>query len=170
MNLYTPVKMVMPINHKVELIVMDQKRITAGSVLILILLGLCLYYHDYHEDNLKYPSTAAILSDYPEGSQVFVSGSVIKPNKNGFYLRDGGKIDIVYNVISSEHVQPDDYVQVLGILEHNYTIESNITYVETKWGYEFIILRSGLALIIFIFIFFRYWKFNFRTLELIRRR
>ena len=149
---------------------MDLKRITAGSVLMLILLSLCIYYHDYHEFNSKYPSTAAIESYYPEGSQVFIDGTVVKPNSNGFYLRDGNNMDIVYNVISSEHVQPDATVQLLGILGPNYTIKSTKIYVETKGGYEFIIFRSALAIIVFIFIFFWYWKFNFKTFELIRRR
>lgn len=149
---------------------MDLKRITLGSVLILILLSLCIYYYGYHEDNLKYPSTAAILSEYPEGSLVFVSGTAVKQNNKGFYLRDGSNWSIEYNVISGKHIKPGDYVQLLGILGPSYTIKSTETAVETGWGYEFIIFRSALALIVLIFIFFRYWKFNFKTLELIRRR
>lgn len=148
---------------------MDLKRIAAGSILVLILIGLCIYYHDYHESNLKYPSTTAILSGYPEGSQVFVSGTVVKPDKNGFSLRDGNNIEVVYNVISDVYVERDDNVQLLGTLESNYTIKSTKIYVETKEGYEFILFRSALAILLFILIFFWYWKFDFKTLELIRR-
>ena len=149
---------------------MDLKRITVLSALILILLILCIYYYNYHESNSKYPSTADIESHYPEGSLVFIDGTVIKPNNKGFYLRDKNNLDIVYNVISGKHVQPDDNVQLLGILGPNYTIKSTRIYVETKWGYEFIIFRSALALIVLLFIFFRYWKFDFKTFELIRRQ
>jgi hypothetical protein len=149
---------------------MDLKRIAAGSILTLILLSLCIYYNCYHESNSKYPSTAAIESYYPEGSLVFVSGTATKHNKNGFDLLDKDNPDIEYQVISGKYVEPDDNVQLLGILGPNYTIKSTKTVVETDEGYEFIILRSALALIVFIFIFFWYWKFNFRTLELIRRR
>lgn len=149
---------------------MDLKRITAGSVLVLILLSLCVYYYEYHEDNLKYPSTGAILSDYPEGSLVFISGSVVRPNNNGFYLRDGYNHDIIYKVISGKNVEPGDYVQLLGILGPSYTIKSTRAAVETSWGYEFILFRSALALIVLIFIFFRYWKFDFKTFELTRRK
>jgi hypothetical protein len=152
-----------------ELIGMDLKRIAAGSILVLILLSLCVYYHNYHEDNSKYPSTAAIESYYPEGSLVYVDGSVVKQNKNGFYLRDGNNIELVYNVISNEHVERNDNVQLLGILESNYTIKSTRIYVETNWGYKFILFRSALAIIVFILIFFWYWKFDFKTFELIRR-
>ena len=149
---------------------MDLKRTAAVSALILILLSLCIYYYNYHESNSKYPSTAAIESNYPEGSLVFVSGTAIKQNNNGFYLRDGENWIIIYNVISGKHVQPDDHVQLLGILGPDYTIKSTKTVVATKWGYHFILLRSALALIVFIFIFFRYWKFDFKTFEIIRRQ
>ena len=149
---------------------MDLKQIAAGSMLILILLSLCIYYHDYHESNLKYPSTAAILSQYPEGSTVFISGTALKQNYNGFDLRDDNSWNTRYHIISNKHIKPDDYVQLLGILGQNYTVKSTRTVVETKHGYEFIILRSAIALITFMFIFLWYWKFNFKRFELIRRR
>ena len=149
---------------------MDLKRITAVSALILILLSLCVYYYNYHESNSKYPSTAAIESSYPEGALVFVSGTALKQNNNGFYLRDGDNWNIIYNVASSKHVQPGDHVQLLGILGPDYLIKSTRTVVETNWGYEFIIFRSALALIVLFFIFFWYWKFDFKTFEFERRQ
>ncbi|MEN4018378.1 MAG: hypothetical protein PQ968_08010 [Methanobacterium sp.] len=39
-----------------------------------------------------------------------------------------------------------------------------------KWSYEFILLRSALALVFLIFIFFSYWKFDFKISEFTRRR
>ena len=147
---------------------MDLKRITAGSLLVLLLLSLCVYYYHYHGDNLKYPSTAAVESYYPEGSTIFVSGTATKVNKDGFYLLDNSG-SIEYRIISGKHVKPGDNVQLIGILGPSYTIKSTRAMVETSGGYAFIILRSALALIVFIFIFFRYWKFNFRTFEFTRR-
>lgn len=147
---------------------MDLKRTAAVSALILILLSLCIYYYNYHEFNSKYPSTAAIESNYPEGALVFVSGTALKQNNKGFYLRDGDNWSIIYKVVSGKHVEPDDNVQLLGILGPDYTIKSTRTVVETKWGYDFIIFRSGLALIVLIFIFFRYWKFDFKTFQILR--
>ncbi|MEL7669239.1 hypothetical protein [Methanobacterium sp.] len=149
---------------------MDLKRIATVLLLAFILLSLCFYYHNYYNDNLKYPSTAAIESHYPEGSLVYITGSVTKPTNNGFCLRDGNNLDIIYNVTSSKKVQPIDYIQLLGILGHNYTINSTEVYVETNHGYELIIFRSALALIVFIFIFFWYWKFDFKRFEFLRRR
>lgn len=149
---------------------MDLKRITAVSVLAIILLSLCFYYYNYHESNLKYPSTAAIESNYPEGSLVFVEGTALKQNNNGFYLRDGDNWSIIYRVASGKQIQPGDHVQLLGILGPSYTIKSTRTVVETNWGYDFIISRSALALIVLILIFFRYWKFDFKTFEIIRRQ
>ncbi|OEC86069.1 MULTISPECIES: hypothetical protein [Methanobacterium] len=168
--LYTYAKIVITINHENQLVVMDLKRTASVSLLAFILLGLCLYYHNYYDDNLKYPSTEAIESHYPEGSLVYITGSVTKPTKNGFNLRDGNNLDIVYNVTSNKKVQPIDYIQLLGILGHNYTINSTEIYAETNQGYEFIIFRSALALIVFILIFLWYWKFDFKRIEFIRRQ
>lgn len=148
---------------------MDLKKITAVSVLSLALLSLCIYYYDYHEDNAKYPSTYAIESYYPEGSLVFIEGTAIKQNKDGFYLRNNNW-DIEYKIISGKHIEPGDNVQLLGILGPSYTIKSIRVVVEPTWGFEFIIFRSALALIVLIFIFFRYWKFDFKTFELARRK
>ena len=148
---------------------MDLKRITACSILVLILLGLCIYYDNYHENNLKYLSTAAVQSYYPEGSVIFVSGTVTKVNKEGFNLLDNSG-SLEYRVLSGKDVKPDDNVQLIGVLGPKYTIKSIRANVETANGYHFILLRSALAMIIFIFIFFRYWKFNFKTFEIIRRQ
>lgn len=149
---------------------MDLKRVAAGSVLVLILLSLCIYYDTHYEDSRKYPSTAAIESHYPEGSLVFVSGAVVRPNNNGFYLRDNDNRTIVYTILSSgQKVSPGDHVQLLGILGHSYTIQSTKVDVETNWGYEFILFRSALAFIVLIFLFFMYWKFDFKTFEFVKR-
>ena len=148
---------------------MDLKRITIGSVLVLMLLSLCVYYYHYHEDNLKYLSTAAVESYYPEGSIIFVSGTATKINKDGFNLLDNSG-SVEYRIISGKHPEPGDNVQLIGVLGPSYIIKSTRAMVETRQGYGFILFRSALALIVFIFIFFRYWKFNFRTFELTRRR
>ena len=148
---------------------MDLKRITAGSVLVLLLLSLCVYYYNYHEDNLKYLSTAAVQSYYPEGSTIFVSGTATKINKDGFNLLDNSG-SVEYRIISGKHPEPGDNVQLIGVLGPSYTIKSTRAMVETSQGYGFILFRSALALIVFIFIFFRYWKFNFRRFELTRRK
>lgn len=147
---------------------MTLKRIAIGLALVLILLALCLYYNTYHESYKEYPSTEIILSNYPEGSVVSVSGSVLRVNSNGFDLLDNnGKTE--YKIESSEHVNPADHIQLIGILGPSYTIKSTKLIVETNWNYEFVIQRSAVALIFLIFIFLRYWKFNFKTLEFIRK-
>ena len=145
------------------------KRIAIGFSLILILLVLCLYYNHYHESTFEYPSTDTILSNYPEGSTVSVSGTALRQTSYGFDLLDkNGKTE--YKIISSHHINPADNIQLIGVLEPNYTIKCTKMVIETEWSYEFVIQRSALALIFLIFIFFRYLKFDFRTLEFIRLR
>lgn len=144
------------------------KRIAIGFSFILILLVLCLYYNHYPESTLEYPSTNAILSNYPEGSTVSVSGTALRSNSNGFDLLDkNGKTE--YKIITSKHVNPADNIQLIGVLGPSYTIKSTKMIVETEWSYEFVLQRSALALIFLIFIFLRYWKFDFKTFEFLRR-
>ena len=144
------------------------KRILLGVSLILILLALCFYFNHNYESHLKYPTTNTILSNYPEGSTVSVTGSVIRLNDGGFvFLDENGVTE--YKIESSVPVQPTDHVQLIGILGPYYTIVANIIAVETARSYEFVILRSALALIFLSFIFLRYWKFDFKTFEFIRR-
>ncbi len=148
---------------------MDYERILTGFSLILILLILCLYYNHYHESTLEYPSTDSILSNYPEGSIISVSGTALRLNNNGFDLLDKN-CKTEYKIITSEHVNPGDNIQLIGVLGPSYTIKSTKMIVETAWSYEFVIQRSALALIFLVFIFFRYWKFDFKTFEFMRRK
>ncbi len=146
-------------------------RITAGFFLILILLVLSVYYHNHYESHQEYPSTGVILSSYPEGSTVSVSGTALRQNKNGFDFLDIYKGKYVeYKIETSQQVKPGDHIQLIGVLDPSYTIKATKIIIETDWSYEFVIFRSALAAIFLIFIFLRYWKFNFKTLELTRRK
>lgn len=140
-------------------------------ILILILSLLCVYYYNNYEVNAEYPSVKTIISSYPEGEIVSVGGVVSGIYSNGFYLKDnfhGEKV--VYKVNSSSKVEINDYVSVLGRLGPEYNIEPSKILVAKRWKEDFLLLRSAIGGIILLFIFWRYWKFDFKLMEFIRRK
>ena len=140
-----------------------------GVILILILFVLCFYYYTNHESSLEYTPTSVILSRYPYGSMVSVSGEVTDLNNGGFSLLDNSK-RVTYMIASTSKVEKGDKVQLIGILGHSYRIKSTKLIVINEFNNKLVILRSVIALIVMIFIFLWYWKFNFKTFELVRRR
>ena len=40
--------------------------------------------------------------------------------------------------------------------------------VSKRWKYEFVYIRSFIALILLIFVFMRNWKFNIKRMEFVR--
>ncbi|MEN4018389.1 MAG: hypothetical protein PQ975_00680 [Methanobacterium sp.] len=146
-------------------------RIITGFILILILTILCINYNANYESHLEYPSTGAILAEYPENSTVYVSGEVTSLNNDGFELQDNynGK-KVRYIIETSKKAGIGDNVQVVGILGPSFNVKSTEIIVMKKWSYEFVLLRSALALVFLIFIFFSYWKFDFKIFEFMRKK
>lgn len=139
-----------------------------GVILILVLFVLCVYYYTNHKSSLEYTPTSVILSKYPYGSMVSVSGEVTDLNDGGFNLLDNSK-RVTYRITSTSKVEKGDKVQLIGILGHSYSINSTKLIVINEFNNKLVILRSVIALIILIFIFFVYWKFDFKTFEFMRR-
>lgn len=148
-----------------------KKRITAASFLLIVLFALFIYYNDNYETEAAYPSSKTVLSDYPAGAMISVNGDVISVYNGGFYLKDDyqGEI-IVYNVSSSTSVVVSDKASVLGKLGPYYRIESSKVLVHKKWKEDFILYRSALGGLFLALIFFIYWRFDFKTMEFIKRR
>ncbi|MEN4005934.1 MAG: hypothetical protein PQ964_01010 [Methanobacteriaceae archaeon] len=124
-----------------------------------------------YESHLEYPSTGAILAEYLEGSTVYVSGEVISLKSSGFELQDdyNGK-KVRYMIETSKKAEIGDSVQVIGILGPSFTVKSTEIIVMKKLSYEFVLLRSALALVFLIFIFFSYWKFDFKIFGFVRKK
>jgi len=147
-----------------------KKRLFITLILVLVLSLLCVYFVNNYESHLDYPSTGAILSDYPEGEMVSVSGEVM-----GVYI-DGSEIfdnyhgeKVIFIVKSSSNVSIGDNVAVLGILGSSYEITASKIIVSEKWMTDFVYLRSGLAFFIIVFIFYRYWRFDIKNREFMEK-
>lgn len=147
------------------------KRIISLLILFLILVGLCIYYYDNFMAHQEYPSLGVVVNNYPEGNMVSVSGTVTETFDNGFYMQDNyqGKT-VTFKVYTDSKVRLGDKSQVLGVLGSDYQITPSKMIIIEKWSYDFLLLRSLIALFFLVFIFNRYWRFDFTNYEFVRRR
>lgn len=147
------------------------KRILTGIILIVALAGLCTYYAAEYQNHLKYPSYEVILSDYPQGEVVNVGGTVTTTFNGGFQTIENHQGHLVsMKILNDTPVSVQDKVSVVGVLAPNNTI-INVERVEVNeyWKYIFVLLRSFLALIFLLYIFHRYWSFDWKSYEFRRR-
>ena len=147
------------------------KRILTGIILIIALAGLCTYYVSEYQNHLKYPSYEVILLNYHTGEVVNVEGKVISTFNGGFQTTEnfyGHWVNM--KIISDTPVSVEDKISVVGVLAPNNTIINvQILEVNQYWKYIFVFLRSLVALIILLYIFHRYWSFDWKTYEFRRR-
>lgn len=140
-------------------------------VLLMALVLLTAYYVSNYQQHLENPNTSIILESYPLGQTVAVSGDVTNVNNGSFTLLDEYHYTRVnYTVYSPEKLSVGDEAEVLGTLEDNYQISASKILVITSFDYNFMLLRSGIAVLIFLFFFFRYWRFDFKKFEFRRVR
>jgi hypothetical protein len=146
-------------------------RIFIGILILTLIVTLCAYYASEYENNLEHPSYGTILSDYPEGEVVRVYGTVVRNYPGGYEIQQIYNDQLVTMQVDSESpVALGDRVDLLGVLGPEYTIISvQKIYVNEMWKYYFILLRSFLVLLFMVFIFNRYWSFDFKKLVFRRR-
>lgn len=147
-----------------------KNRIIISIFLITALIGICFYYHFNFEYNEKYPSTDFILTNYPEGETVYVSGIFHGGYNGGFYIIDPSHKKVIYKINSSFTAEDGDTISIIGTLGPSFTITPQKIIINNGWKEYFLLIRSGIIAIILFFIFWRYWKFDFKNMEFIRRR
>lgn len=70
---------------------------------------------------------------------------------------DKGSKNVIFTVLPNSHIDVDvdigDKVEVLGTLDPDYQISAEKIIVSKRWKYEFVYIRSFIALILLIFVF-----------------
>jgi hypothetical protein len=147
------------------------QKLVAGLILLVILISFCFYYANEYENNLDYPSYGAILSGYPLGTVVHIYGTVTETYPGGFVIREKYYDHVFhFRVQSDTSVGLGDDVDLLGVLgQSNEIVRVTKIEVSSLWKYQFLLLRSFLALIFLVFIFHRYWRWDFEIFEFRRR-
>lgn len=147
------------------------KRILTGIILTIALAGLCAYYAEEYPNHLKYPSYDAILAEYPQGEVVNVGGTVTDTFNGGFQIEENHQGHLVtMKILNNTQVMVNDKVSVVGVLAPDNTV-INVERVEVNeyWKYIFLLLRSFLVLLFLVFLFHRYWSFDWKNYQFRRR-
>lgn len=92
-------------NIREKLNKIGKNRLLLLIFLLLILTDLCFYYVENFSQHEDYPSIKDVLSSYPEGQLVSISGTVIQTFPGGFdmYDYDSGVL-FKFTVYSGENV------------------------------------------------------------------
>lgn len=147
----------------------NHKRILAGSLLLILLVSLCIFYSEgRHMRNLDYTIYGiAKTNQYSPGDLVYMEGMAINTYKGGY--------DFYYHH-RTMHVQSSlspskwDSIRIIGVLvPDNQIINIRRTEVTELWKLAFILLRSFFALIFLLYIFHYYWYFDSRKFVFRRR-
>ena len=148
----------------IKIVVTNRKFVLISLILALILLSS--YYELNYQKHLEHPGTSIILKNYPVGQTVSVSGNVREVYNDSFILSNNyHQIEVNYTVYSPEKVSLGDSVEVLGVLGNSYSITASKILVLSAFDYQFMIFRSAVILLIFIYFFRRYWRFDFDKME-----
>lgn len=147
-------------------------RIFIIAILFISLTALCLYYSSEYKKHLEYPSYESILSsDYPLNQLVYIQGSIIKMEADGYYIYNNyNGHDVIIKVLGPSPAGLDDEVSILGVLgPSNQIISVKEIRVIYNWKYKFLLLRSLLALFFLFIIFLYFWRFDFKKIVFKRR-
>lgn len=145
---------------KINRIITSRKLIFISLILGLILLSS--YYELNYQKHLEHPDTGIIIKDYPIGDTVAVSGNVREVYKDSFILSDTyHQTEVNYTIYSPQKVSTGDSVELLGVLGNSYHINASNILITSAFDYQFMIVRSAIIFLIFIYFFRRYWRFDF---------
>jgi hypothetical protein len=148
-----------------------KKRLVVVVVLIILLFSLSFYFTNNMMNHVPYHTTADVVSNYPLGEEVTISGTVFSYEENGFLVGEtyNGQM-VYYHIVSNLSVVPGDYISFKGILGRNYTVTVIKSEVVSPQSYEFEIWRSLVVVPFLVIIFFIYWRFDLKKLAFVRRK
>jgi hypothetical protein len=136
-------------------------------ILITCLLLLNSYHYLNHELYEEYPGNEAVINGF-EGT-VSIGGTVTYASPESFDIQvTPGSPGRIVKVLSAEHVDSGDRVEVLGLLQRDALTPDQII-VYKKWSYYSIYIRSVFVLPIVLYLFFSYWTFDLQLMRFRRR-
>ena len=150
---------------------MDRRRRLSLTLLFLIAAAaLCVGYGATEDARSPYPMTDEIAADYEAhvGEDILVFGTVEAIDGGRVTITtdtDAGPLSLTVSGVDRA-VQPGGVLQVYGRLEMGHTIDATrIVVVNDSPGAELgKFAVSGLGALLFLGLFFRYWRVDLRGL------
>lgn len=152
---------------------MYQKRFTFGLILVILLIGLMLYYSIDH--NNHNPDPQYILDHYEDyfTTKVVFTGEVEKIiliNNTLLIHVTSTSERILISTTEPLKTQQGDMIEVYG----NFTSRTRMTtenlLINSRLGYDLIFIRSLPAIPFALYLFFRTYRFNPTTYRFERRQ
>jgi len=152
---------------------MKHKRLISGIFLAVILASLILY--SGIEYNTYDPSIEYILENFEtyNNTKISFSGIIEEVNETNQQItisipRTPYLIEIKTDTIE-DNMQKGNIVEILGVLDGKYHVNAEKILVIERWKSDLVIIRSLPAIPFALYLFFRIWRFNKKTLRFERR-
>ena len=131
-------------------------------LLICAFVVLAAYHQANITQHLDYPREGEVSANYAKyvGQNVTISESVVATDVGSFQLRG---VYSTYTILSSEAVQRGDVVTVVGTLQPGHQLRAVAMYVAPWLLSELVYVRSFIALVFVVVLFFVSWRFDWRA-------
>jgi len=131
-------------------------------LLICAFVVLAAYYQANITQHLDYPREGEVSANYAKyvGQNVTISGTVAATDVGSFQLKG---LYGTYTILSSEAVQRGDVVTVVGTLQPGHQLRAVAMYVAPWLLSELVYVRSFIALVFVVVLFFVSWRFDWRA-------
>jgi hypothetical protein len=138
------------------------RRGVIAVALICAFVVLAVYYQANITQHLDYPSEREVSANYAQyvGQNVTISGGVVATGVGSFQLKG---MYGTYTILSSQAVQRGDSVTLVGTLLPGNELRAVKLFASPQlWG-ELVYVRSFIALIVLVVLFFVNWRFDWRA-------
>ncbi len=131
-------------------------------VLICAFVVLAAYYQANVTQHLEYLRESEVSANYAKyiGQNVTIIGSVVGTGVHSFELK--GEYG-TYTILSSQAVQRGDGVSLVGTLQPRHQLRAVAMFVSPRLLSELVYVRSFVALIVLVVLFFVSWRFDWRA-------
>lgn len=152
---------------------MKNKRFIQGIFLVIILTLLMLYsgteYNNYE------PSIRYILENFElyNNTRISFSGVIEEVNETNqqitISIRHAPFVIEIKKDTIKDTMQKGNIVEILGVLDGKYHVIAEKILVIEQWKSDLVVIRSLPAIPFALYLFFRIWRFNKKTLRFERR-
>jgi membrane protein implicated in regulation of membrane protease activity len=130
--------------------------------LICAFVVLAAYYQANVTQHLDYPRESEVNANYAKyiGQNVTITGRVVATGAGSFELNG---LYGTYTILSSQAVQRGDSVTLVGTLQPGHQLRAVATFVSPWLLGVLVYVRSFIALIVLVVLFFVSWRFDRRA-------
>lgn len=154
---------------------MNHRRLLVGIILVALLSLLMLYSsleHNRHDPDIQY-----ILENFEtyNNTRISFTGEIILVNKSSqeliIQLNEPPYLPIKIELNNTtDSINKGDITEILGILDRKNHVTVEKILISERWKHDLIYIRSLPAIPFTLYLIFRTWKFNRKTLRFERRK